>query len=173
MIKIVEQSKYNGVEVDEICGDTAYPSKDNLEYAKQNGIKMISKLNPIVSNTIDKKETGFIYNKDAGTYQCPAGNLSIRAARSSRKAEGNKNPRISYFFDVEMCKSCSLKDGCYKAGAKFKTHNVTIPSDTHKEQKAFQETEYFKERAKQRYMIEGKNAEMKQAHGLGKPIPGV
>jgi hypothetical protein len=35
------------------------------------------------------------------------------------------------------------------------------------EQKAFQETEYFKTRARERYKIEAKNAEMKQAHGLG------
>jgi len=165
--KIVEQSKDNGIIVEEICGDTAYPSKDNLEYAKRNGIKMISKLNPIVSNAIDKEESGFIYNKDAGTYQCPAGNLSTRKAMDNRKSDGNKNPRIVYYFDVEKCKTCPLKDGCYKDGAKSKTHKVIIPSDTHKEQKAFQETEYFKERAKQRYMIEAKNAEMKQAHGLG------
>ena len=166
--KIVEQSKSNGVVVEEICGDTAYPSKDNLEYAKQNGIRMISKLNPIVSNAIDKKDTGFIYNKDADTYQCPVGHLSIKTARNSKKVTGNRNPVITYFFDVEKCKACPLRAGCYKTGAKSKSYTVTIPSETHKEQKAFQETEYFKERAKQRYMIEAKNAEMKQAHGLGK-----
>lgn len=165
--KIVEQSKTNGVIVEEVCGDTAYPSKDNLEYAKRNRIKMISKLNKKVSNAIDKKEKGFIFNKDADNYQCPAGNLSIKTARNSRKHMGNRNPKIVYYFDVEKCKQCPLKDGCYKDGAKFKTYNVVISSDTHKEQKEFQETEYFKERAKQRYMVEAKNAEMKQAHGLG------
>jgi hypothetical protein len=41
-------------------------------------------------------------------------------------------------------------------------------SDTHKKQKKFQETSYFKKRAKERYMIEAKNAELKQAHGLEK-----
>jgi transposase len=167
MEKIVEQSKNNGVIVEEICGDTAYPSKDNLEYAKRNGIKMISKLNPVVSNAIDKEESGFIFNKDADTYQCPAGNLSIKKAKNSRKATGNRSPIVLYYFDVEKCKTCPLKDGCYKDGAKSKAYSITIPSDSHKEQKAFQETEYFKERAKQRYMIEAKNAEMKQAHGLG------
>lgn len=30
---------------------------------------------------------------------------------------------------------------------------------------AFQETEYFKERARQRYMIEAKNSELKHQHG--------
>jgi len=163
--KIVEQSKENGIVVEEVCGDMAYSSKENLDYAKKNGIKIISKLNPILSNVVDR-ESSFIFNKDADTYQCPAGNLSIRAAKDRRK--GNKNPGISYFFDIEKCKKCPMRDGCYKDGAQTKSHNVTILSDTHKEQKAFQETEYFKARAKQRYMIEAKNAEMKQSHGLGK-----
>jgi transposase len=165
--KIVEQSKDNGIKVEEVCGDTAYSSKDNLEYTKQNEIKLISKLNPSVSNISDKKDTGFIFNKDADTYQCPAGHLSIRAAKASRKSDGNRNPKIVYFFDIEKCKRCPFREGCYKNETNFKTHNVVIQSDIHKEQKEFQETNYFKERAKQRYMIEGKNAEMKQAHGLG------
>ena len=61
-----------------------------------------------------------------------------------------------------------MREGCCKAGAKTKTYSITILGETHKEQKEFQETEYFKERARQRYMIEAKNAELKQAHGLDK-----
>ena len=33
---------------------------------------------------------------------------------------------------------------------------------------AFQETEYFKEKAKHRYKIEAKNGELKNAHGYGR-----
>jgi IS5 family transposase len=164
--KLVVQSENNGIEVEEIAGDTAYSSKNNLEYAQEKGIKLISKLNPIISNTADKDEEDFIFNKDANTYQCPAGHLSTKNARNSRKAKDNRNPCIVYYFDIENCKNCPRKDGCYKDGAKSKTHNVTILSDIHMEQKEFQETEYFKERAKQRYMIEAKNAELKQVHGL-------
>ena len=51
MGKIVEQSRgANGIEVEEVCGDTAYSSKGNMEYARENGIKLISRLHPIVSN---------------------------------------------------------------------------------------------------------------------------
>ena len=165
--KIVEQSRDSGVVVEEVCGDTAYSTKDNLEYAEKNEIKIIAKLNPILSNAIDRKESDFFFNKDAGTYQCPAGHLSIKTARNSKKSTPNRNPLTSYFFDVEKCKICPLKDGCYKDGAKSKSYSISIQSDAHIEQQAFQETEYFKERAKQRYMIEAKNAEMKQVHGLG------
>jgi len=61
-----------------------------------------------------------------------------------------------------------MKEGCYKDGAKIKTYSIAILSEAHKEQKEFQESEYFKERARERYKIEAKNAELKQAHGLDK-----
>ena len=165
--KITQQSKSNGIKVEEICGDIAYSGKCNPEYAKQNEMSLISKLNPIVSNTVDKEVKGFTFNKDAGTYQCPAGYLSTRKAKSSKRDRGNKNQSIKFYFDVEKCKACHLKEGCYKEGAGLKTYSISVLSDIHKEQKAFQETEYFKERAKLRYMTEAKNAEMKQSHGLG------
>ncbi|CAM2777498.1 hypothetical protein PASE110613_00175 [Paenibacillus sediminis] len=37
--------------------------------------------------------------------------------------------------------------------------------DEHTEQMAFQETEYFKEKSKERYKIEAKNSELKHGHG--------
>jgi transposase len=164
--KIVEQSKNSGVIVEEICADMAYPSKGNLEYAKKNEIKMIAKLNPVISNGKSRAAEGFIFNKDADTMQCPAGHLA-KSKRLSGKKDVGTNRKLVYDFDTAKCKKCPRRYGCYKEGAKSKTYSVTIVSETHREQKAFQETEYFKERAKQRYMIEAKNAEMKQAHGLG------
>ena len=58
-----------------------------------------------------------------------------------------------------------IKDGCYKEGAKSKTYSVTIKSDVHKAQIEFQESEYFKEKSKERYKIEAKNSELKHRHG--------
>ena len=59
-----------------------------------------------------------------------------------------------------------MREGCYKEGAKSKTYSVTIQSQTHQEQAAFQETETFKELAKNRYKIEAKNSELKNPHGF-------
>ena len=42
---------------------------------------------------------------------------------------------------------------------------VTIKSDIHKEQIEFEQSEYFKERYKERYKIEAKNSEIKHRHG--------
>ena len=76
-------------------------------------------------------------------YQCKAGHLAIRKEKNNRKTEG-KNHRIKYFFDIDKCKRCPYKEGCYKEGAKSKSYTETIISDTHSEHALFQESEYFK-----------------------------
>ena len=166
-INLVEKSKKAGIDVQEACGDTAYSTRENLEYAKENNIKLIVKVHPTVTNGQSDRIEGFIFNKDADTMQCPAGNLAARKHIDKSYEEKGKSPRIRYYFDVNKCKGCPLKEGCYKEGAKTKGYSVTIKPETYKEQEKFQETEYFKERMKQRYKIEAKNGELKQAHGLG------
>lgn len=76
----------------------------------------------------------------------------------------------TYFFDVEKCKLCPRKEGCYKEGATTKTYSVTIKSHTHQEHEEFQNTEEFKLKAKNWYMIEAKNAELKNYHGYNKTL---
>lgn len=161
---LIEKSQNAGMTVEEIIGDTAYSEKGNLEYAKENQIRLISKLNPMVSCGARKKEEEFQFNKDAGLFVCPAGHMAIRKARQGKK-EKNRNQVTTYYFDINKCKCCSRREGCYKEGSKSKTYSVSIKSDIHKEQMVFQETEYFKERARERYMIEAKNSELKNQHG--------
>ena len=91
--------------------------------------------------------------------------MAMRKARTGKKNQST-NQVITHYFDVEKCKLCPSKEGCYKEGAKSKTYSITIKSDEHLLQKRFQETPHFKEMAKHRYKIEAKNAELKQRHGL-------
>ena len=51
---------------------------------------------------------------------------------------------------------------------KRKSHNITILGQERQKQYDFEQTEYFKERIKDRYKVEAKNAELKQSHGLAK-----
>jgi transposase len=164
----VSRSEENGIIVEEITGDSAYSSKGNLEYAREREIKLTSKLNPVIPNGSGRAAAGFVYNKGAGMFQCPPGNLSVRKAAGGEKNNTDKNQVLAYYFGIEKCKACPYKGGCYKGGAKSKAYSVTVLSETRREQKEFQETEYFKERARRRYMIEAKNAEIKQSHGLEK-----
>lgn len=68
-------------------------------------------------------------------------------------------------FYIGKCKVGPLREGCYKEGAKSKTYSVTIKSNEHIEQEAFQNREEFKVKSKERYKIEAENSEIKHRHG--------
>ncbi len=167
--KLIEISQENGIDVDTIIGDAAYSGKENLKITSEQNIKVVAKLNPSITQGNRKDADKFDYNKDADRFVCPAGHLAIKKARGGSKNIGT-NQVETYYFDVEKCKSCPLKNGCYKDGAKTKTYSVSIKSELHKDQMAFQETEYYKEKAKHRYKIEAKNSELKNVHGYDKAI---
>lgn len=161
---LVRKSRAAGMKGETVIGDKAYSSKENIDAAKDNHYELISRLNSIVTQGNRTKPDEFEFNKDAGMYQCKAGHLAIHKYLDKRKTEG-KNPRMTYFFDIEKCKRCPYKAGCYKEGAKKKTYTETLICDLHSEQAQFQETEHFKEMAKERYKIEAKNSELKHRHG--------
>lgn len=165
--KLLKMSQENGIEVDTIIGDAAYSGKENLTLAAGHDIKVVARLNPSITQGFRKAEDKFDYNKDADMFVCPAGHLAMRKARQGKKNRG-KNQRQTYYFDIEKCKTCPLKDGCYKAGAKTRSYSITLKSDIHQEQIAFQETDYFKEKSKHRYKIEAKNSELKNVHGYAR-----
>ncbi|MBJ6361854.1 transposase [Paenibacillus sp. GCM10012307] len=152
------------MKIDTVIGDTAYSEKDNIQYANHNELQLISKLNPNITQGTRKKEDDFEFNKDAGMYVCKAGHMAIQKARTGKKGMNN-NQKNTYMFDIEKCEVCPMKDGCYKEGAKSKTNSVTIKSTEHKEHEAFQNSDDFKEKSKERYKIEAKNSELKHRHG--------
>ncbi len=162
---LVEKSKSNSIKVEEVLADAAYSSKNNLEYMNKEGITAITPLNPIVLNGGKRETEGFEYNKDAGQMRCPAGHLSIKKAQTGKKNQ-KKNQCLTHYFDIEKCKVCPLREGCYKPGAKSKTYSITIKSEIHQQAIDYQKTDEFKEKKKQRYKIEAKNAELKQSHGF-------
>ena len=162
--ELVKKSKVAGMEIDTIIGDTAYSEKENIQYAKQNELKLVAKLNPNITHGTRKNEDEFEFNKDAGMYVCKAGHLAIRKARTGKKGI-SKNQKDTYMFDIEKCKVCPFRNGCYKEGAQSKTYSVTIKSTEHREQEVFQASEEFRVLARDRYKIEAKNSELKHRHG--------
>lgn len=161
--ELIEKSKTTGMEIDTVIGDAAYSEKDNLQLAKTEEFQLVSKLNPQITQGGRTKEE-FEFNKDAGMYVCKAGHIAIRTARTNKKNVG-KNQRQTYYFDIEKCKVCPLREGCYKEGTKSKAYSVTIKSMEHAEQEIFQKTDDFKKLARSRYKIEAKNSELKNGHG--------
>ena len=167
--KLLEISQENGIDVDTIIGDGAYTGKENLELTREQNIKVVAKLNVTIAQGARKEEDKFDYNKDADRFVCPAGHMAIRRSKQGKKNVG-KNQVYTYYFDVEKCKSCPLKEGCYKEGSTTKTYSVSIKSHLHQEQIAFQESDYYKEKAKHRYKIEAKNSELKNVHGYDRAM---
>ena len=162
LINLIEKSENNGIEVEAIIGDGAYSEKDNLDYCEENNIKNVSKLSKMVTHGNRKRNNDFEYNKDAGMYVCKAGHMAIRKAKQGSKTSSVGDNRVeAYFFDVEKCKHCPFKDGCYKEGSKTKTYSVKIKNDTHIKHMDYMESEEFKNLYKERYKIEAKNAELK------------
>ena len=167
---LVDKMESNGVEVEAIVGDGAYSERDNIKYANENNIKLVSKLSNTVSlgNRKNKLDDQFYYNKDARMYVCPNGEMAIKKAEHDKKKKHGDEPLyVTYFFDINKCKACPLKDKCgFKDNQKSKTYSVKIKmADIHQEHKNKQETQEYMELAKERYKIEAKNAELKNEHG--------
>ena len=164
---LVEKSKANGIEVEAVIGDGAYSEKENIEYCEDKNIKLASKLSKFVTHGNSQKNNNFEYNKDAGMYVCKAGHMAIKKRHSiiKDKRYNSQSEVESYHFDIEKCKYCPYKEGCYKEGAKSKTYNVTIKSDVHIKHMDYMKTEEFKELYAERYKIEAKNSELKSNFG--------
>ena len=164
--ELVEQSRSNGMVVDTVIGDTAYSGIENLRLAEseEDGFSLISKLHPVISNGFRKEEEKFDFNKDAGMFVCPAGHMAIRKAKQGKK-DGAWNQTWTYYFDIEKCKTCARREGCYKDGAKSKTYSIPIKTEEQNRLMEFQKTPEFKAKARERYKIEAKNAELKHVFG--------
>jgi hypothetical protein len=74
----------------------------------------------------------FEYNKDADFVICPAGEHSTRKAVQGSKESGHSRSLV-FYFDVEKCKTCPLREDCYKEDAKSKTYSIRIIADHYKE----------------------------------------
>lgn len=170
---LVRKMEENGVHVENIVGDGAYSEKELIEFANQNDLHLVSKLSKVVTsgnrkNELDKE---FSYNKDAQMYVCPAGHMAIKKTRSRVKSP-DKPQRESYFFDINKCKACPMREKCgFKDGQKSKTYNVTVRmSQIHQDHQDKQNTEYYRNLAHERYKIEAKNAELKNEHGYARTV---
>lgn len=169
LAELLEISQKNGIKVDTIIGDAAYSGKNNLDLAAGQDIRVVARLNPSITQGFRKDEDRFDYNKDADMFVCPAGHMAIRKVRQGKKNDGT-NQVDTYYFNIEKCKVCPLRENCYKPGARTKTYSVSIKSELHRQQIDFQQTDYYKEKIKHRYKIEAKNSELKNVHGYERAI---
>ena len=168
--ELMRKTEEAGMEVDSIVADKAYSSKENLKMAKENNMHLSARLSSVIDGNRTNK-LPFEYNKDADLYVCPAGHLAKWKEMNNRKNDKrHRNSSITYYFDVDKCKVCPLREGCYKEGAKTKTYAVTIKSDEQLEQIEYQKTEEFINLQRKRYKIEAKNSELKNVLGYDRVL---
>ncbi len=168
---LVRQSRENGMEVEGIIADTAYAGTPNQELAaksKEEGgdFKLYARMQREEAG--HSEDDGFVFNKDAGMMVCPAGHMAI--GKCYRKAfyskdRGRRNGSFIYRFNVEICRNCPLKEGCYN-GTKTKCYTVSIPPELNVKHREFEKTDEFKQKLRQRYQIEAKNSDLKNNYGL-------
>lgn len=115
------------MEVGTVIGDTAYSGKENLQYAQAEEFQLVSKLNPNITGETSHRKVVFEFNKDAVMHVFPACHMAIRKARTGKKNQA-ANQTETYSFDIEKCKVCPMRGGCYKEGAKSKTYSIRVKS---------------------------------------------
>lgn len=168
LVDLIEKSEEAGLKVEAVIGDGAYSEHANIEYTNENEIKLASKFSKNITHG-NKKDDKFEYNKDAGMYVCEAGHMAIKKIKSgSKKDKTGKNTEVElYFFDIEKCKRCPKREGCYKEGSKSKTYSVKIKTQEQIKHMEYMDSEEFSTLYKERYKIEAKNGELKQQYGYG------
>ena len=168
---LLQKTEDNGLEIDTIIGDAAYSGKENLVMAKEKDIAVVAKLNPVITQGHKLKTSPldglFSYNKDADRYICPMGIMSARGREVGKSSSPNSNRAIRYRWSHRKCQICKMREECIGSSTR-KSIDIRIISDEHKEQMAFQNTSEFKLLSKERYKIEAKNAELKNAHGYAR-----
>lgn len=164
--KLLNRTQSTGMEVDTIIGDAAYSGKENLKLKDLDGnkVRIVARMNAAITHGARKEEEKFDYNKDADMFVCPACHLAIYKRVQGKKIN-RYNQAMVYYFDIEKCKRCPLRDGCYRPEAKSKTYSVAIKANEHIEQEVFQQSDYFREKSRHRYKIEAKNSELKNVYG--------
>ncbi len=172
--ELISKAKVNIPDLEEVIGDGAYSSQKNLENAERESVTIIAKLNPVIANGNVREANGITYNKDAGMAVCPAGHMAIHKKVKDRKTEKKyKNRQLRFTFDVNKCKVCKHATECGYKGTNphiGKQYSISILSEQQEDLKRRQETEEFKAKYRERYIVEAKNSELKHPYHLDRAI---
>lgn len=159
------------LQVDALLGDAAYAGQKMLKLGKQLKCEIYAPPKSHLGHGIDGRDD-FTYNKDADMFTCPKGHMAIKKRNTYYKKDNRH--AVIYTFDKEKCHVCPLRDTCLK-GEKSKEHrgrtfSVTALSKEQRELLESSMTEEFKEKRRERYKIEQKNAHLKIPLHLAKSM---
>lgn len=165
--ELLNDTLTSGVTIKEFYGDKAYFRKSILE--KIEAMEADAYI-PVSGSAYRIDESEFSYNKDSDQWFCSQGNETVSRKYFKRKrkdANSGVQEGYRYSFEKETCKSCPKHGSCAKKTAR-KILYIGINTLEFYEISQNQKTDEFKEKYKKRASIEGKNAELKRFHGLGR-----
>lgn len=117
MEQTIENTKQNGVEIQEILADAGYSSGESLQYCEDHNI------DAYIPNFGQYKpqRDGFIYDEINDQYQChkSGGNGAILLFKGI-KTDSKGYEKKSYRSSESDCKNCPLREACCGKVTKFK-----------------------------------------------------
>ena len=165
--RLLEDTQASGLKLKELYGDRAYFRKPILD--KIEAIKAEAYI-PVSGSAYHIDESEFSYNKDSDQWFCSQGNETVKRAYYKRKRKDLKSgfsEGYKYYFDLKTCKACPKHDQCAKKSAR-KILVIGMNTNEFYDISQKQKSDEFREKYKKRASIEGKNAELKRFHGLGR-----
>lgn len=116
---VIEQTKNNleenGLQMEEVLGDTGYSSGTALAYLEEQNITGYI---PNFGKYKPSRE-GFIYNKEKDQYECQQGNKALLPYKSTN-TDVLGFEKKSYRSSSKVCKTCTLRKECIGKTADYK-----------------------------------------------------
>ena len=170
-LEVVNRLDANGLKPDVLYTDGTFTSGKNIVECADKGIDLQGNLVGVDKYPKKLKLADFKFDQDDSTVTaCPAGEKPVsQRQKNTRKKRSKSQQSFLVHFDLEKCKTCTLKKRCpvkqHKQKASMSFSWEQLASSLRRRE---QETKAFKERNNIRAGIESTNAELKKSHGLAK-----
>ncbi|HEY8450412.1 MAG TPA: IS1182 family transposase, partial [Bacillota bacterium] len=152
--RMLDQEAASGLHASEWIGDTAYGGGELRAELAARKIELVAPTSPVPSRNGLYPKTDFTIDLDAETCRCPAGHLAEKVYRR------NDGSLRAFQFAAALCSQCPLQPQCTRTPARGRIVTVHRRERLLQQARAFEQTEAFKRRYRQRPKIERKLAEM-------------
>jgi IS5 family transposase len=182
----IDSLKEKGVEITTLLADTSYGGDENVEYAKENGIELIS---PVPGHKVGKKDDSTLETTDGTVSETVESANSEESSKSlsladferdddgrilacpmGQKADTHENKKetgFNSFFDIKTCKCCPKKDKCpVRIGKRRVSIGYSLKMSRIADRRKIQENPDFKKAYRKRSGIEATNSVLKRKFGL-------
>lgn len=157
--RMLDQEAESGLHASEWIGDTAFGGGELRAELAERSITVVAPTPPVPNRNGLYPKTAFAIDLEAKTCRCPAGQL---AEKVYRRKDGSVR---AFQFAGAHCRQCPLQQQCARNPAQGRTVTIHRQERLLQQARAFEQTEAFQTRYRQRPKIERKLAEMVR-HGL-------